>query len=566
MKINCTICVSLLIVVISAFSCAKSEKGVTPSCENKLTKQEALQEFAVILSKAIADNEEMRAFFKEEALKEFDRDNDVFYPYVKSHVFSSGKTLQQVLAAHEDYEHQLNDIETAVPKLTILVPDFAWVDANCFSVKNWDTSCENLCVGYDDREDEHSLFFKGELMGKLPANYIPSFPVLIVKSNERMCVTTTKSGEIEYSFANPVFNGELATKGYYECDVENEAEPDNDLFSKTENFISCDELTTLSPFSIQAYDEFSTGMTAGVQRDYVYYGMTKEKSSNGELDIFKKDLLYRFRLTPDAIVNISEEDEPKDPQVLLWTRRDDFPEFEQVTPRIWGDGKYEIYFKFYQAYPSSGATCVGELVFHVAPEDAMYVERYHRKTTWNWFGNNWSSYEILASNIKSKWIYPGDERNADYTSLSIISTSWDLSKLSDNIYMDVYEYDESATISKTQEGNFKQSFSVGKSSNAEVGIDKIIKFGLGVTGSFGGENTWKESYTYTYTKGSDDLGSSQINYIDNYILATETRNGKAGYVLKAVGNKNYAVSFLPIDSRDEYTILQALRNRKQLNR
>lgn len=50
----------------------------------ELDSESAKQEFAVILSKAVYENEALREFLKSEALTQFDKDYDVFYPWTKS--------------------------------------------------------------------------------------------------------------------------------------------------------------------------------------------------------------------------------------------------------------------------------------------------------------------------------------------------------------------------------------------------------------------------------------------------------------------------------------------------
>lgn len=560
MKNKNGIFVALFIMALGAFGCTKSEKGAPRSCENKLTEQDALQEFAVMLSKAVVENEEMRVFLKEEALKEFDRDNDVFYPYVKNHVFSSGKTFQQELTAHEEYVNQLNEIERAVPKLTILVPDFAWVDPNCFSVRNWDIASENLCVGYDDRNDEHSLFYNGELMGKLSATEFPSFPVLIVKSNERMCVTTTKSGETEFAFIDPAFDGSAdATKGHVEEYYYNPT-PDADVYSKTGNSISHEELELISPELIEANNEFPAYEGPGVQRDYIYYGMTKQNTSNGVLNKNMRDLLYRFRLTPEAIYFVSDDiasvkPDPKLSEVLN-TGRGDRPGFEAALPRLmskWGDGRYELRLEFFQGYPNNGTASVAAYPISVAPAELFYVTKCFRTFTWNFWGNNWSTYSISIDDIESKWYYPGDKDNPIHTS----GTTWNLFAATDNLFLHVFEFDPSGTTTKSKECTNKESSSVKMDASGEY-----KKINLGVSGTQSTENSWKDSYSYTITDTSDDLLNCEINYIDNYIIATTNNNGKKEYQLKDFGNEYFAVSFLPVDKRKEYQIRQTLLARK----
>lgn len=559
----------LLFALLPLSSCTKiTQRAVAEPGLLLLSEEDALEQFAEILSKVVFCDEEVRGFLKEEALKQFDRDYDVFYPFAKDHVFSSGKTFRQLLLSHETYKGQLNDIEKAVPKLTILVPDYSWVDPHCFSVFAWDVSDEQVCVGFDDRAEEHKLFYNGSFLDYFPSCSFPSFPVLIVKSNERMSTTiSTKSGENIYCFADPAFDGISSTKGWLWG--KNEGYLDNpesgtDLFSQTGNFISYDELNAISPSVIQAYNEFP-GLANGVQRDYVYYGMTVANPTNGTLKKNMRDMLYRFRLTPEALFFISD-DHLGDSNLgeWLWTGRDDRPGFTEALPRLlalWGGGNYEMRLLFFQAYPNNGVACVGSMVLSFSPQEIMHVDRCYYTFEWNLIGNNWSSYQVTISDIQSKWYYPGDKENP----LPIVGSTWNLSKESDNLFLRVYEFDPSGSESFTKSHVFKRSLSVESNVNPSVGITDAVKLGLGVSGSWGSEISDSGQYYYSRSTDSDDLDDCEINYTDRYILTSSVKEGKNGYQLETFGNAYFSVSLIPINIEDKFQIQQFLLGRKDRN-
>lgn len=60
----------------------------------ELDSESAKQEFAVILSKAVYENEALREFLKSEALTQFDKDYDVFYPWTKNELVTDGQSLE----------------------------------------------------------------------------------------------------------------------------------------------------------------------------------------------------------------------------------------------------------------------------------------------------------------------------------------------------------------------------------------------------------------------------------------------------------------------------------------
>ena len=546
-------------------SCTKTIQQDSYAQDKILGEQQALEEFAVILSDAVADNEEMREFIKEEALKQFDKDYDVFYPYVKDHVFSSGESFREILSAREKYEGQLESIEQSVPKLTVLVPNFSWLDEEFFCAEKWDTSIDRLCVGYDDDADAHRLYFDGEYQGALPASDIPAFPVLIVKSNERMSVSgSTKSGENVYAFADPAFDGSVSTKGVYEGYIDNPG-PGEDLYSVVGNNISADELSRISPETIAAINEFQRGAADAVQRDYIYYGMTKTNTNNGQLNPYMRDMLYRIRFTPYAISAMSDDsNDPEDITGQIWkTKKGDRPGFG-IVPRIWGKGNYEIRLLYFQNYPNTGVSQIGSSVLALDPLEIFYVKRVYRKFEWNIWGNDWSKFTITKADIESKWYYPGDKPNP----IQWVNTTWNLATMSDNIWVKVVEYDPAGTESYSDTKTFKKSWSVTVSVNGEspVGEKEGKKIGYGVSGTYGDEEPEVIVFSWTRNVGSDELGEFEMRYTDRYATKDGSKTSGGLYNLNDWGNEYFSVCFLPIDSRKEYEIRQALLGRKSRNK
>lgn len=169
---------------------------------------------------------------------------------------------------------------------------------------------------------------------------------------------------------------------------------------------------------------------------------------------------------------------------------------------------------------------------------------------WGWFSEK-SVFKITESDIESKWYYPGDQNNP----LPLINTSWNLATTSDNLYIQVMEYDPDITDVKSYERTFKRSNSV-----SVKGDGTVIKIGLGLTGSHGEEEEYSEKITVTTTKKSDDLQDCSMSYADNYIVH---HDNDGNYVLNSWGNEYFSVSFLPVDNRNIYQIQQFLLGRKE---
>jgi hypothetical protein len=556
-------CGFTIAALLSFIACEKVEESKTLTQEaiiKKIDTKVAERQFAVILSKAVSKNGALRAFIKKEALKRFDKDYDVFYPYVKNIKVEDNQTFRDIILSYADNEEQLLSIEASVPKLNILVPDFSWVSKDCFNIMKWDTSSEYVAVGYDDMLEEHPVFYNGELLGKMPSDAFPEFPILITKSNERMKINPvhTKVGETEFEFVDEVFNGtrEAEVKGgmwgYSQWDMCNENQP-YDLVIPGDNFISEKELNAISPETIRAYKEFGLGWNNGVQRDYINYGMSRTNTDNGTLNKFERDLIYNISFTIESLWRIA--DSIGDPSFnTLHTGRDDCPEFDEALRRLWGDGSLEIKIEFYKNIVGSGPASIGSVILIMNPRDLMYVTKLHRTFQWNFFGNNWSSYSLYKDNVRPKWFYPGDDGGA----LSVIKNNWDLGTESDNVWVKISEIDNTTTHTITETKTFKQAATIGINAAGEW-----KKFKLGLSSSYNYEKSESYQFSVSYTEGSDDLGSFPLGFEESIVTAAVNNSDGKGYQLKKFGNDCCQFSIIPIDIRNEHKIIQQLISRRK---
>ena len=416
-----------------------------------IDEQTAMRNFAAILSKAVSSDKELRVFLKQEALKEFDRDFDVFYPYVKNEVVHDGMTFRELLLNFSETPSNLELIERSLPKLTILVPDFSWIDPRCFSVKKWDTSIEEVGVGYADQNASHPVFCNGEIKGELPLGAFPDFPVLIVKSNERMIVKTpaTRASEARYDFIAPEFDGSKIeqTRGWTDYVNDNPDTSSVDWVRRDGDFISETDLRSISPETLQAYDEFGTGWGDGVQRDFIYYGMTKSNVNNGIYCKHKKELLYRFSFVSrtELWYNADSSEDP-DLDGTIKTGRDETLDFDEFLSELWSTGKYEVKFDFVKANKDGTTSSLGSPSLTIDAGDLMYISKVYVIFGWTFFGNkNWHEYRIKEEYIEPKWYYPSDKGN-----MILINTPWDLSSGSCDIWISAKEIDEASTTVTTQ--------------------------------------------------------------------------------------------------------------------
>lgn len=254
---------------------------------------QANKEFAIILSKALYNESELRQFIKDESLKKKDYDTDVFYPWVKDVEVCDGETFEQVLMKY-DAENKLGDILAANPLLTMLLPDWSWVDPACFSPDKWDITRPEIGVGYLDGADTHPLICNGEVAFSMKDGEFLDVPVIIVKQNDRLCkVGGTKCGNPSYGFKYEDFidvSSNNSTKGesrYTTINLPYEVATDSLMLSE------------MAPQLVTAYGVNQTNPYAS-QRDNIYYGMTATVDS-GLVNRNVYETLVKFKINPSTI-------------------------------------------------------------------------------------------------------------------------------------------------------------------------------------------------------------------------------------------------------------------------
>ncbi len=110
----------MVAVALSIASCSKEADQLTINEESSDAFISAQKEFAKILSSALNEEPDLRAFLKNEALKEFDMDYDVFYPYTKDVVVSGNRTFKDILISHSEDPSSLDRMKLSFQSLPSL--------------------------------------------------------------------------------------------------------------------------------------------------------------------------------------------------------------------------------------------------------------------------------------------------------------------------------------------------------------------------------------------------------------------------------------------------------------
>jgi hypothetical protein len=289
----------------------------------------------------------------------FNKDYDVLYhlvkdkplngEYLKNSTMVSYSTFRELLLTYFDNESDLIEIENQLPLLTVFVPK---LPENSFSAENWDvTDAINspaVAVTMDAENDVPIYFNNGESM-VLDAIYIPDFPVVVLKDNERLISNTmngytsletrvlNNGGSQSYKFLDENLDP-LAIVG--DPNFINASAPSTTstvtTTQSTFDFIPGRE-TTVAPFLINAYNAFGGQSTSPWQRDNVYYGLTSTNSSGALSNKYKEAITYiRLEGTPQNVYNQISLRQPGNPDPQL------IPSFGRQPDAAWTDGNFEF--------------------------------------------------------------------------------------------------------------------------------------------------------------------------------------------------------------------------------
>ena len=534
-KVLCTVACALLM-----FSCTQDdnlfveENPVDVPIQVELTTAEAQTKFAKILSKAVAESEEVRQFIRKEALSRFDNDNDVFYPFVKDKIVpgTGAQTFRNILLSYCS-EEELKAIEKSQPLLNILVPDLTlfWE----FNAQNWDTSSNEVAV-FCRNDETNSLYANGENIGQLPVGEVPGFPCLVIKNNERLRVNNAATRTVDgvgYEFISDAYDGSKHPQTR-DSEFDQVVEP---VPGESASWI---QLNSDDPL-VKAYYEFKD-VPSACQRDYIYYGITKENKP-GTLNKKIREKLYRFKINGTAFMVISDDE--KDPELVeSFSKKENYYTKEEILERIWTDGAFEI--EFVSCVTVEGNKDGMEKKIHLSckPSDLFALTQIHiHHNNKTWFHRATNTYTTDPDNLVSKWVYP-EFIDTNKSHNLVFTNPWDLSQQSLSIHMAVYEVDAEGenTIQKTIVNEYanKADFSLDGGGDAgEINLSSKLGYGF--------SSTHSETSVMTYTRkvGSDDLGTLSFYFYDPVIV---TSTGSNTYSLFSASSGDVMVTLLPTET------------------
>lgn len=460
----------LLIIIsyiIFATACQQNDEESYPV---RSTEPSHLESFSKLLSKAISNSYDLRTFIKEEALGMVDNDYDVFYPIAKNKIVAGEKTFRDILKQF-DTSNELDELEQKLPLLTIFVPELpSGYDAN-----TWNCSDEiPHVVSRIVKNGLMSYYRDGMVDMEIDANYIPGFPVLVVKNNERIIKTNsiTRSANSltlnsEYSFIDITFN------------------KSRNVLPKIQARASISGRADLET----AYREMGT-TTEKWQRDNIYYGLTPN-TTEGPLKRNYVERIEKIRFSEQAFIKMCDQDDPRYDTSYFGlhacAKEHPLPD----ATKLWQDGRFEFKIDITINNQAGLGTNIIKY-FSVKPSEIYDIVLESKRIK--------KVHHYRAIGVSSKTYYP-----------NINLVTWDLEQNSFSWKISVSEVDdqETYTTQETISSEFATNFGL------TVGGEKK-KVGLNFGTS--AKVSKQSQFTRVTYKNSDDLGTLEANFADPILL------------------------------------------------
>ncbi|OPB87248.1 hypothetical protein [Elizabethkingia occulta] len=457
------------------------------------------QEFSIALAKALASNADLRDFIKKEALKKFDNDYDVLYQMIKDQMIG-GKAFKDIIAEQYDKKENLEALERLYPTLTIFVPE---LPMDSFSAEKWNSRTEIPQVAYtlDTTNDTPIINEKGEEYF-LEAKYTPSFPIVVVKENERVKISTNSSVRNNTIASNsPAVIQDNVLKGNsYNFEFLDDAFNGNKS-NKILKSASVKAMSTIANTSLvdsklqQAYEIYKN--TDGWQRDYIYYDITPGQQ-RGQFKYDFQEHLTSFKMNDaNGLAIISDQTGDPTNNNIYQSEPSKFQGWNKNFARSpWTGGAFEFRVHIL-INASNGIGSSIDKYFSVSPEN-LYDAQYGLISKWSVFGAKVWELKSLTPKI---------------VPLNIPIFNWDLNQYASSIKISIEEVDltEEETRTDTRSVKFATNFSIDPTDGF---LKKIgLKFGSSL------ERNESSTVTYKVTKSSDQLGDVIVNFADNAITS-----------------------------------------------
>lgn len=501
-------------------SCSDEIVGIENDGENEIQitpvlkvddKQECLETFAKVLSAAVAERKDVREFLKSEAVKQFDCNYDILYQLVKDSVVGADETFERVLTAYTT-EDSLKAITSNVPLLNIYLTRTAFLGVYPEELDVDDNEIPVAVAGADST----MMFLAGASAPSLPSGVVPGFHVFVVGENSRVVVAGAQMSESAnksvslgsaFSFKSASFDGARRSR------------------LKSVGTIA----SVLGKRAVEAYSHFNgkggEKTQTAFQRDYIYYGITPDKTSGSLVKSVSEYLCY-IKVPIAAYFTISDEKESDasvfgDPYIKQnsWTHYGAKPSESEVINALWQRGAYNFKVEVITSKESSASVAYIPLT-----PDQLWnfnIKSYYRHSTW--FRHSKYVYSIEPNDFYAKDIFLDEP---------IDLGKWNIAEESVYRYIKMSEEDSGAEVSYQESFDMSEAKSNNFNGEIKVSIGMTDVTTSTSTSTANSSTTEKNSEVVTFRKleKSDDLGTVRVYFYDP-IIESKLRHSTTPYKL-----------------------------------
>lgn len=461
------------------------------------------REFGKSLVKSMHESKALRNLIKNESLKMFDNDYEVLYYMIRDEKVENGITVRDLIFKNLDDGSLLNTIELNNPTLTILVPV---LPEDSFSANLWDAENQipKVAIRLTTSNDVPIINQDGS-EEILQAKYIPGFPVIVLKDNERIISSNNSTSKNLKTNSVAVING-INYKFLDNC-----FDGSKKINVQTARTVP---VSSLDSKIITAYNTYTVANVDGWQRDYIYYGLTPN-NPKGPFKYDFQEAIKTFSLQGDPLSAYNKiADQTGDPSLV---------EVSGKPISGWTGGNFEFKIRIIV----NGKNGVGSEI----------IKYFNAK------GDDLFNYTVEKRVIKN--LGPAGKLYAYFrvfTGLKIMNLNipifnWDLDQYASTIKIDIEEIDltETTVLTESRAVEFASNFGVEVSG----GYQEYVKIGL----KYGTSQKVNTTSTVqrTFTQGNDLLGDVIVNFADNVIIS----NSGGNYTTREYNSGLYSITVEP---------------------
>lgn len=464
------------------------------------SKSNLKREFGKALVKSMAESKSLRDLIKNESLKMFDNDYEVLYQMIKNETLENNVTVRNLIIKNLGSENLLDNIEINNPTLTILVPE---LPENTFSAKLWNTENQipKVAVRLTTSNDV-PLINQDGTEEVIEAKYIPGFPVIVLKDNERIISSNNSTNKNLKTNNVAVING---TSYKFLDDCFDGSKKNNSQTARTVPTSSLDSKI------VTAYNTYTAANVDGWQRDYIYYGLTPD-NPKGPFKYDFQETIKTFSLQGDPVAAYNKiADQTGDPTLQPVS----------AGPIAgWTGGNFEFKVRIIV----NGKNGVGSEIikYFNAKGDDLFEYIFEK---------------VKFGSFPGMYIYGRKFTKLKEMNLNIPIFNWDLDQYASSIKIDIEEIDLTETTILTESRNveFASNFGVDVSG----GYKDYVKIGLkyGTSQKVNSVSTIQR----TFTQGNDLLGDVIVNFADNVIINSSGGN----YTTREYNSGLYSITVEP---------------------